>query len=93
MEILLPLPKDWQKVLNEQASDRGGTSGPNSATGSETEQADSSQGSRKGEYVDLLEYSVLYRMFAITDNQAKNLQPLTLLCNYTRKPRKGQEKI
>lgn len=70
MEILLPLPKDWQKVVNEQASDRGGTSGPNSATGSETEQADSSQGSRKGEYVDLLEYSVLYRMFAITDNQA-----------------------
>ena len=72
VEILLPLPKDWQKVVNEQASDRGGTSGPNSATGSETEQADSSQGSRKGEYVDLLEYSVLYRMFAITDNQAKN---------------------
>ena len=51
------------------------------------------KGNRKVEYVDLLEYSVLYRMFAITDNQAKNLQPLTLLCNYTRKPRKGQEKI
>lgn len=30
------------------------------------------QGSRKGEYVDLLEYSVLYRMFAIMDDQAKN---------------------
>ena len=47
MEIPLPLLKKWHNVVNEQASDRGRTSGQNSATGSETEQADSSQGQWK----------------------------------------------
>ena len=77
VEIPLPLLKEWRKIINEEASNREGTSGENSVTGSEDEQArlrpSTSQDMpyrKKQEYIDLLEYSVPCGLFPFTDNQA-----------------------
>lgn len=99
VEIPLPLLKKWHNVVNEQASDRGRTSGQNSATGSETEQADSSQGQRKRRicgsstvHLYLTRCSPL-RIIKLWGKTFASIlwNLLMLLCNYRRKPRKGQK--
>ena len=77
LEILLPLLKEWHRVINEEASNRKATSGQNFSTGSEDEQANLTPSTSQNrqyrknlDYIDLLEYSVPCGLFAFTDDQA-----------------------
>ena len=74
-EILLPLLKEWHRIINKDASNRKATSGQNFATGGEDQQASLTPSTSQNrqyrknlDYIDLLEYSC--GLFAFTDDQA-----------------------
>ena len=68
LDIPFPLLKEWHKILSTKP--REVASGANFCTGSEDEQGCSTQSTRKLDYVDLLEYSIPYGLFAFTDDQS-----------------------